>query len=292
MDWKINDIIRKQFSSWQTELYEKNGVTLCRFPLLMSCPWLCHGFSTRLGGVSEGVCASMNLSFHRGDKRESVLENYRRICGALKILPQQLTFSDQTHTANIRMATAADKGKGITKPLDYHDIDALMTNEAGVVLTTFYADCVPIYLVDIRQKAIALVHAGWRGTVQKISAKTIEAMHSAYDSQPRDLLAVIGPSICQSCYEVGDEVIKEIDQAFSKEESGAFYQKNNRGRYQLDLWKMNEQILLNAGMLKQQIQVTDLCTCCNPNLFFSHRASQGKRGNLAAFLAIKEDVSE
>lgn len=287
MDYIADNVIRKKGAVWQTEIYKEKGAALCRFPLLQSIPWLCHGFSTRFGGVSKGKHASMNLSFHRGDERESVMENYRRICGALGFTPQQLVFSDQTHTKNIRKVTAADKGKGIVKPIDYHDIDALITNEAGVVLTTFYADCVPIYLVDQEQKAIGLVHSGWRGTVQKISAKTIEAMHSAYQTQPENIVAVIGPSICRDCYEVSEDVIEEIKSAFSSQECDAFYQKNDRGRYQLDLWKMNEQILLNAGILKEHIQVTDLCTCCNPDLFFSHRASQGKRGNLAAFLAIR-----
>lgn len=247
-----------------------------------------HGFSTRLGGVSQEHLSSMNLSFSRGDQEENVRENYRRIAAAIGFALENLVCSDQTHTTNIRKVTEADRGKGFLCPKDYTDVDGLITNVPGIVLATFYADCVPLYFVDPVKKAIGLVHSGWRGTVGKIGRAAVEAMGREYGSNPEDLLAAIGPSICQDCYEVSEDVIEEFRKSFSLEMwKELFYQKEN-GKYQLNLWKANEQIMLECGIRKEHISVTDICTCCNPMLLYSHRASKGKRGNLAAFLGICE----
>lgn len=293
MNW--GDCMRPEFkriessnsNQQKVSIVEKEGVTLLEIPIFKRMDWLVQGFSTRLGGVSEGVCASMNLSFSRGDKEEAVRENYRRICNSLQIKEEQLVFSHQTHTTNIRKVTKADCGKGIVKPLDYENIDGLITNEAGVVLTTFYADCVPIYLVDEVHHAIGLVHSGWRGTVGKISQCALQKMEDEYGTRAEEVYAAIGPSICQVCYEVSEDVKMEFDNSFSKEIADTFFEAKENGHFQLDLWRANQYILTQAGVRKERIQVTDICTCCNPKLLFSHRASAGKRGNLAAFLGIK-----
>lgn len=257
------------------------------FPLLEQCQFIRHGFSTRLGGVSEGVCSTMNLSFARGDKEEAVRENYKRMAEALGIAEDSFVCSAQTHTTNIRIVTEEDRGKGIARPIDYTDVDGMITNIPGLCLTTFYADCVPLYFVDPVQKAIGLSHSGWRGTVGKIGKKTIELMQETYGTNPEDVLAAIGPSICQDCYEVSEDVVNEFKNHFSESDWGTlFYQKEN-GKYQLNLWKANELILKEAGVLKEHMAVTNICTCCNFEVLFSHRASKGKRGNLAAFLSIK-----
>ncbi len=268
-------------------LQERAGVPFLQFPMLEETGMVIHGFSTRLGGVSKGEWSSMNLSFTRGDREADVRENYRRIGEAIGFSCGALVCSDQTHTTNIRVVTEADRGKGFTRARDYTDMDGLITNVPGLVLATFYADCVPLYFADPKKKVIGLSHSGWRGTVGKIGKKTVERMQEEYGCKPADIRAVIGPSICQSCYEVSLDVIEEFQRAFSEETWPLLYKKNENEKYQLDLWKANEIILKEAGIAAEHLAVTDRCTCCNPSLLFSHRASRGKRGNLGAFLMLK-----
>ncbi len=264
-----------------------NDVLFLTYPLLEKTNLVKHGFSTRIGGVSEGYLGSMNLSFSRGDDESAVRENFKRMAKALSVEEDSFVFSMQTHTTNVRMVTLEDKGKGIVKPLDYKDVDGLITNVPGICLATFYADCVPLYFIDPVNKAIGLSHSGWRGTVKKMGQVTLQKMQEAYGTNPSDVIAAIGPSICQDCYEVSEDVIESFQRQFSEKDwSALFYQKKN-GKYQLNLWKANEIILLEAGVKKDNIAVTNLCTCCNSDMLFSHRASNGKRGNLAAFLALK-----
>lgn len=243
-----------------------------------------HLFTTRTGGVSEGIYSSMNLSFTRGDNAEAVLQNYERVAKVLGCKVGNMVASHQTHTTNIRRVTSEDAGKGITVPRDYEDIDGLLTNEKGIALATFYADCVPLYFVDPEHEAIGLAHSGWRGTVQQMGACMVQAMKEQFGSRPERLFAAIGPSICQDCYEVSEEVALEFEKVF-----GAEVLKPGKapGKYQLDLWRANVLVLTNAGIPLTQIEVTDVCTCHNPDYLFSHRASEGKRGNLGAFLMLK-----
>lgn len=307
----------------------ENGVTYLTFPGLERTGAVRHLFSTREGGVSEGIYASMNLSYTRGDEKAAVDENYRRIAACLDSSTADMVCSDQTHTDHIRLVTAADRGKGVTRPKDYRDVDGLITQEKGIVLCTFFADCVPLFFVDPVRKAIGLSHSGWRGTVQKIGKKTVEEMRKAFGTDPGDVYAAIGPSICQDCYKVSEDVIEEFRKAFpgtcgeegsegengignssSRSESreraegengignsssrsetrkraeGSLWFQTKPGKYQLNLWEANRRIMLEAGIPASQIEVTDLCTCCNPDLLFSHRASHGKRGNLGAFMKL------
>ena len=266
---------------------KNKGVTYLTWPEFEKIPGFVHGFSTRLGGVSEGIYSSMNLSFTRGDKEEAVRENYNRISAALDFSPEDIVTSDQTHTANVRVITAEDRGNGITKPRPYTDVDGMITNVPGLVLATFYADCVPLYFADPVHKAVGLSHSGWRGTAAGIGAVTVKELQKHYGTRPEDIYAAVGPSICQDCYEVSEDVILEFQKTFSRELwKDIFYRKEN-GKYQLNLWEANRQILLGAGILPEHISMPNLCTCCNPEFLYSHRASQGKRGNLGAFLGIK-----
>ena len=266
---------------------ENKGVTYLTWPEFEKIPGFVHGFSTRLGGISEGIYSSMNLSFTRGDKEEAVRENYNRISAALGFSPEDIVTSDQTHTANVRVITAEDRGNGITKPRPYTDVDGMITNVPGLVLATFYADCVPLYFADPVHKAVGLSHSGWRGTAAGIGAVTVKELQKHYGTRPEDIYAAVGPSICQDCYEVSEDVILEFQKTFSRELwKDIFYRKEN-GKYQLNLWEANRQILLGAGILPEHISMPNLCTCCNPEFLYSHRASQGKRGNLGAFLGIK-----
>ncbi len=253
------------------------------FPMLEQTGVVHHLFTTRTGGVSVGDCATMNLSFTRGDNPECVSENYRRIAKVLGCKPEDMVASHQTHTTNIRRVTAEDRGKGVTCPREYENIDGLICNEPGIVLVTYFADCVPLYFVDPVHRAIGLAHSGWRGTVAEMGACMVNAMESAFGTRPEDLYAAIGPSICMDCYEVSEDVAEKF-MTFP----GVVCNGEKAGKYQLNLWEANRQILLKAGVQEDRIALTDICTCCNSSYLFSHRASQGKRGNLAAFLGLKE----
>lgn len=266
---------------------EIEGVPLLQFPLLEETGLVSHSFSTRLGGVSQGKFSSMNFTFTRGDDPEHVMENYRRMAKALQVRPEDMVLSYQTHTTNVRQVTREDAGKGIVRERDYTDVDGLITNVPGVTLVTFYADCVPLYFLDPVHKAIGLSHSGWRGTVNRMGKATLEAMAAAYESRPEEMLVCIGPSICQSCYEVGEEVAEGFRQAFPKETWDAILEAKPDGKYQLDLWRANEWILLESGVLPEHIQTTDICTHCNPDYLFSHRTMGNERGNLAAFLCLR-----
>lgn len=281
--------MRLEYKNKEKIFEEKNvdGVEYLSYPLIEKTGIVTHGFSTRIGGVSEGVCSTMNLSFARGDKEEAVRENFRRMAHVLGVEPGDMVCSKQTHTTNVRVVTEEDRGKGITKSLDYTDVDGLITNVPGLCLVTFYADCVPLFFVDPVHRAIGLSHSGWRGTVGKIGKVTVEMMQKEYGTNPKDVIAAVGPSICQDCYEVSEDVIEQFRENFDKKDwEKLFYRKEN-GKYQLNLWNANEIVFTEAGIQKEHMAITNLCTCCNPDVLFSHRASQGKRGNLGAFMTIK-----
>lgn len=246
-----------------------------------------HCFSSRLGGVSEAHLGTMNLSYTRGDEKACVDENYHRIAQVLGCEVGDIVCSEQTHTTNVRKVTAQDKGKGVIKTRDYSDVDGLITNESGIVLATFYADCVPLYIVDPVHKAIGLSHSGWRGTVNKMGAVTLKEMEKEYGTKPEEVYVVIGPSICQECYEVSRDVAQAFEEAFpdQKDNQQLLYQKNEE-KFQLNLWYANYCVFREAGVLDNHLEVTDVCTCCNPDILFSHRASNGMRGNLGAFLSL------
>ena len=288
----ISAIKRKKegAQSLRLEMHPLNNgaqVPLFHFPLLDQTGVVRHCFTTRYGGVSEGIFSSLNLSFSRGDVTESVKENYRRVAETLGTDNGHLVCSDQTHTTNVRLVTKEDAGKGVICPRDYTDVDGLITNVSGLTLVTFYADCVPLYFVDPVHHAIGLSHSGWRGTVGKIGKHTVELMQETFGCRPEEILAAVGPSVCMDCYEVSEEVIDKFREAFDKENWDQLFYKKANGKYQLNLWETNRLIFLEAGIPEANISMPGICTCCNPEFLFSHRASHGKRGNLAAFLGLK-----
>lgn len=253
------------------------------FPLLEQTGLVRHLFTTRLGGVSKNEFSTMNFSIDRGDSPEAVAENYRRIGEVLGCSPEDMTASHQTHTTNIRRITAADRGKGIVRPRDYEDVDGLITDERGIVLVTYYADCVPLFFVDVRNKAVGLAHSGWRGTAAGMGECMVRAMGQAFGTKPEDLRVAIGPSICRDCYEVSEEVAKQFTEKLGEQVATPGKQP---GKYQLDLWLSNRLILERAGIPGEGIAEPDICTCHNGRYLFSHRASGGKRGNMGAFLGL------
>ena len=265
---------------------EDKSVPLLYFPILENTGIVEHCFTTRAGGVSEGIFDSLNLSFTRGDDESAVMENYDRLAAALDTRKEQFVCTDQTHTTNVIRVGKEDCGYGVTRQKPYTDVDGLVTDEPGVVLSTFFADCVPLYFVDTVNRAIGLSHSGWRGTVGRMGQRTLEKMATEFGTNPKDVVAAIGPSICQDCYEVSEDVAEEFIKEFSGHADEILINKGN-GKYQLDLWKTNEIVLIEAGVKKENIAVTNICTCCNPDVLFSHRASKGKRGNLGAFMYIR-----
>ena len=265
---------------------ERDGVTVLTWPELEKLTDYAHCFTTRLGGVSTGIYSSMNLSFTRGDRDEDVRENFRRISHVLGFEPEDIVTSDQTHTTNVRRISEEDRGCGVTKPRRFMDVDGLVTNVPGILLATFYADCVPLYFVDPEKKAIGLSHSGWRGTAGRMGAATVKMMKREFGTNPADLYAAVGPSICQECYEVSEDVIDAFRKSFSPQQEGSLFYRKENGKYQLNLWEANRIVLQEAGIPEERIFLPNLCTCCNPEFLFSHRATRGKRGNLAAFLGI------
>ena len=260
------------------------------FPAFDALPFVRHGFSTRLGGVSRGDCESMNLSYSRGDDPAAVRENFERFCGAIGVKAENVVVSAQEHHINLYNATAADRGRGVTRPKGYADVDGLLTDEPDVVLCTQYADCVPLFFLDPVRRVAATSHAGWKGTAARIGAVTVERMAADYGCRREDILAAVGPSIGPCCFEV-DAPVWEVFAAmaeFAPDGAPACGREDGGGKYHVDLWEMNRRILCAAGVRPEKIAVTDLCTRCHPDVFWSHRATGGRRGNLGAFLSLTQ----
>lgn len=244
-----------------------------------------HAFSTRLGGVSKGVCESMNLAFGRGDDRETVIENYRLVCNSAGFELESLCGSVQIHEAKVCKVTKADRGHGILRERQWQSADALITKDKDVTLVTYYADCTPIFFLDTKTHAIGLAHAGWRGTVGRIAVNTVNEMSKEFGTNPEDLICAIGPVIGKCCYEIDEgcaaqfKALTEIDTALVLSEKGG-------GKFMADLALTNKLLLKSAGVKEENIVISDLCTRCNSDLLWSHRATAGNRGTMAAFMQI------
>ncbi len=269
-------------------LRERGGAAFLTFPQLEALGFVRHSFSTRLGGVSQGEFAAMNLCFRRGDPDENVLENYRIFCGAVGYDLHRLAASAQDHHTVVRRVTSAQAGVGILRPRDMEGVDGLITDEPGMVLVTYHADCTPLYLVDPVRRAIGLSHAGWRGTVAEMGRRTVEAMTAAFGSDPKDLLAAIGPSIGPCCYEVDGPVMEAV-RRLAYVPQAAVLQPRGNGKAMLDLWELNRRVLAEAGVPEERITVGKVCTRCHSGLLFSHRAMGAKRGGMAAMLSIRPE---
>lgn len=251
-----------------------------------------QGISTRVGGVSEGYYDSLNLGLLTEDPISNVKENYHRMCQALEVDDHSLVRIYQTHKDQIKVVDASYKTHALDIPDCMYDFDGLITNVPGVTLVTTYADCVPLLFLDPIKKVIAMSHAGWRGTVLKIGLRTLEQMSKIYGSDYKDILVAIGPSIGPDHFEVGEAVYNEFDKAFNHDIMGKIVQEiDNKGhderRFKIDLWQANSLPLIEAGIKISNITVTGLCTMCHQDLFYSHRASKGIRGSMAAMMALK-----
>ena len=275
-----------RFKSNTMTLNNADSIPYLTYNSLSEINFINHAFSTRLGGVSGGIFSSMNMAFNRGDNPASVTENYKRICKSAGFDFESLTASAQDHHTFVRPVTKADRGVGIYKPRDMESVDALVTNESGVTLVTYYADCTPLFFVDVKNRAIGLAHAGWRGTAGRIGEKVVQKMGRLYGTSPENVVAAIGPAISVCCYEV-DSPCAEHFLSMSDLEPERFVFPKDGGKFMLDLLECNRQILVSAGVKSENITICDLCTNCNSDLLWSHRATKGERGTMSAFLCLK-----
>ena len=266
----------------------ENGVEYFLFDALEKYKDVVQGFSTRIGGISEGPYATMNLSFSREpDNQQGVLENYKRMAKALGVDENSFVLSYQVHSTNVKLVKKSDRGKGVVIDRDYEDIDGLITNERGITLGAFFADCIPLYFYDKRKNAIGLAHSGWKGTCNKMGAVMIKEMSKHFGTDVKDLIACIGPGICQDCYQVSLDVYEEFSKKFKKEDMDSIFREDGEDHFRLSLWRANEIVLNEAGVPKENIFTSNVCTACNPNLLYSHRIMGEERGNMAAFIALK-----
>lgn len=267
-------------------LEEKNGIKYFTIPSFTKTDLVAHCFSTRLGGVSKGCYQSLNLGLHVGDDAAAVLENRRRIAQAVGIDHQRLVAGQQVHGDAVAVVGEKHLGRG-SASIDtaIPGVDALITNVPGVPLSSYYADCVPLFFLDPVKKAVGLAHAGWKGTVQSVGAKTIQQMRANFGCYPEDILVGIGPSIGPCCYQVDRRVIDQVAANF------VFWRKvvkdcgDSRGM--LNLWEINKRVLIDAGVKAENITVSGVCTMCRQDLLFSYRAAKGITGRMASLIMLR-----
>lgn len=272
------------FNSNTMNLHFKNALAYLTFKEFEKLDFINHAFSTRLGGVSKGEFNSMNMSFNRGDSDENVHENYRRLCAAIGTDYDNLVASAQDHHTFVRRVTKNERGIGIYRPKDIASVDGLITNETGVALVTYFADCTPVLFVDTKKHAVGACHAGWRGTVGRIAGITAQRMGEEFGSDPADIKATIGPAISKCCYEVDEPVARQFIDLGLNTDKIVF--PKGKDKYMIDLLETNKQILLSVGVKESNITVSDVCTRCNHDLIWSHRAENGKRGGMCAIIEI------
>ena len=264
--------------------HNKNGLVYLAADGIEAAGGAVHGFSTRLGGVSEGIFASLNLSMNRGDDPEHVRENYRRFCAAIGADLERVVCASQVHGDTVRSITSADLGIGLDQEAPWQ-ADGLVTDIPGVVLTVFTADCLPILLYDPVRKVASAVHAGWRGTALGIVSRTVERMVDCYGCDRLDILAAIGPGISRCCFETHEDVPNAMTEAMGASALHCI-QVLPTGKFRVDLKALNVCRLKAAGLDESHIAVSADCTACLPEKYWSHRYTHGQRGSQAAMIAL------
>ncbi|WP_379161610.1 peptidoglycan editing factor PgeF [Paenibacillus sp. sgz5001063] len=274
-------------------------------PMLLHLePWcaeyaeLTAGFTGRQGGIGKAPYDSLNCAFHVGDEPEDVLRNRMLLAGSVGFTLEDWTCGEQTHGKDIAVIREEDRGRGsLDRTSAFQATDGLLTNVPGLLLTSFYADCVPLYFYDPRLRVAGLAHAGWKGTVAEIAAAMVARMEEVYGSQPEDILAGIGPSIGDCCYEVDDYVmdhihrleggLKPVNPSDTPQDLYKTSEADSR-KSMLNLKEMNRRIMMKAGILPTHIECTSWCTSCNQDLFFSYRKENGVTGRMTSWIGIKE----
>lgn len=267
--------------------HSRDGVPFLLSEGMAAAGGVAHGFSTRLGGVSRGEWASLNLGLTRGDDPACVEENYRRFLGAVGAEGNRVAMCNQVHGSTVRTITSAD-----TKTRLYQssagEADGLMTAIPGVTLVVFASDCVPILLYDPVRRVVAAVHAGWRGTAAGIASVAVEQMKTVYGCRPEHILAAIGPSIGPCCFETNEDVPNAITASLNAAALPYMSIREN-GKFAVDLRGINVRRLEQAGLNPEQIACCTLCTACSRERFWSHRQMGDRRGSMAAAIQLKWD---
>jgi YfiH family protein len=258
-----------------------NDLPLFQFRNLAEFPDLFNFSTTRRGGVSSGSYQSLNLGFNSGDHPDEVIQNREILSRSLNIPSAKLIFPKQVHSPNIRflqnnfLELSDERKKELLK-----ETDALITDVKGLCIAIKTADCVPVLLYDCNKKVIAAIHAGWRGTVQNITALTVQKMVKEAGCNPLDIYAAIGPSISPSVYEVGSEVWEQFGPDF-------YHQNGSDNKRLLNLWKANFSQLIQSGVPFENIEIAEMCTYSDSSLFFSARRDGVKTGRMATGIMMK-----
>ena len=276
------------------EMHRRGEACYLTFPQLDRYQELRHLFTTRCGGFSEGPCATWNLGFGLGndpDTPENRARNIGVLAECMGIRPEDLVFTWQTHTTNIRNVTEEDRGCGATRERTYQDVDGLVTDRRGVALVTLHADCNPIYFYDSRRHVIGLAHSGWRGTLDGIGSRMVDKMRFNYGCNPGDLICGIGPSLCRDCFEVDADVAGLFAERYGDFPEFSRYD-GGRNKYYIDLWELIRRQLTSAGVRRENVACMGLCTKENTDVFFSHRGQGGKRGLMAACMMLTPPEQE
>ncbi len=268
-------------------LNKKGELEYYTFESLESTGTVGHCFTTRLGGVSTGCLSSLNLGFSRGDKKENVDKNFDIICSALGVRKEDCVTLRQVHSTKIVKADEEIKGMGFRDDIERIEADGLITDKKGIVLVTFHADCVPIYFVDTKNKAIGMAHSGWRGTADKMGVEMLKRMDEEYGTKPEDVVVAIGPSIGGCCFQVDKPVVDIFMENFKFAPKYIRDDETFPGKYKIDLWEINREMLMEYGVKKENIEIGGICTMCNPDIFYSHRVMGEERGTMGAFLFLK-----
>ena len=265
-------------------LEENAGLLYYTFEPLNRSQEIVHGFSTRKGGTSLSPYDTLNLGLHVKDDKDSVIKNRKGFVNSLGYSLEDAVALEQVHGNRVITVNESHKGKGM---LDYEDFlaqaDGMVTNEPGILLTTYYADCVPLYFFDPETKSIGLAHAGWKGTMLKIGANIVRELQKSFGANPKDCIAIIGPSIGPCCYEVDDRVLQPMKNAYPNNSS--IIRQKKEGIF-LDLWEANKISLQESGLKDINIYISRLCTHCSQEYFFSHRRDKGHTGRMAAVIGL------
>jgi len=264
-----------------------NSLSIWYFENLSKYKMIYHFVSTRIGGVSSFPYESLNLGFHVGDDPENVIKNRELLALALGIPLNNFTVAKQIHDGNVKIVTEQEKGFGIFSHDNAIDAtDAMVTNVQNICLMVLLADCVPILFLDPKKKVIGVAHAGWKGTLKLVAQNTINVMKEKFGCSTVDILVGIGPSIGPCHYEVGPEVISQVEKIFHTKK-GLIFNESPDGKGYFNLWEANRKQILLSGVPANNIETAEICTYCNSALFFSERYQKGKTGRFGAGIMIK-----
>jgi polyphenol oxidase len=264
-------------------LHEKNDICYYTIPSFDETGLVRNCFTTRKGGLSKGPFESLNLSWKRNDGPEEVARNYERACKAIASDAGNIVFSNDEHGRNIIRVDHTFIGRGMKGENPCPKADGLTTNERNVLLSTMHADCLGIFILDIKNRAIALCHSGWRGTASRVGASALEKMAAEYGTRPSDCIAAVSPGIGPCCFEVDTPVAEAFQKAYP--DLDCVYKRTN-GKFSVDLFKCSAAQLIEKGVDPENITLSNLCTCCERDLFFSYRREKGSTGAMASFLEI------